>query len=132
GGVVVRSRYMMRRRKKDVVPQLLRVIRQVIPLSDLYHKERLWNITVKIAELYGFEPHRPPFRIDTTRIPFELLSEIRRETGAAKREAALNFIREQTVEYPDKVVIFAHHKALLEELPALYLHKVYWSTDKPR
>jgi hypothetical protein len=73
-------------------------------------------LTLKLAELFAFNPHRPPFRIDPTKIPFELISEIRRETGQVKLDAAISFICEQSEGYQQKIVIYAHHLNVLEAL----------------
>jgi SWI/SNF-related matrix-associated actin-dependent regulator 1 of chromatin subfamily A len=75
---------------------------------------------LKLAELFGFNPHNPPFRIDPTKIPFELISEIRRETGRAKLDAAISFIREQSEGYSEKIVIYAHHLDALETLQSAF------------
>jgi len=112
---MLRGGLMLRRLKKEVLPQLPIVTRQIIALS-VDTSPLLWTLTCKVAELYGFDPYNPPFRIDPEKIPFELISEIRRETGALKAEVALDFIRDQTMDYGQKTVIFAHHLDLLKSL----------------
>jgi SWI/SNF-related matrix-associated actin-dependent regulator of chromatin subfamily A-like protein 1 len=46
----------------------------------------------------------------------DCVSKIRHELGRLKAEPALRFIREQAQDYGEKFVIFAHHRAVLEEL----------------
>jgi SWI/SNF-related matrix-associated actin-dependent regulator 1 of chromatin subfamily A len=105
---------MLRRRKADVLPQLPRVIRQIVPLPvDM--TPILEELTESLAESMGFDPDNPPFEIDPTRIPFELIAAIRRETGIVKIGAALAFIADET-EGVDKVVIYAHHHDVLKAL----------------
>jgi SWI/SNF-related matrix-associated actin-dependent regulator 1 of chromatin subfamily A len=105
---------MLRRRKVDVLPQLPRVTRQVVPLPvDM--TPVLEELTERLAESMGFYPNNPPFEIDPVRIPFELIAAIRRETGAAKVQAALAFIADETQDV-DKVVIYAHHHDVLKAL----------------
>ena len=106
---------MLRRRKVDVLPQLPRVIRQVVPLPvDM--TPILEELTERLAALMGFDPDNPPFEIDPVRIPFELIAAIRRETGTAKIEAALAFIADETSEDVEKTVIYAHHHDVLRVL----------------
>ena len=112
---MLRSELMLRRRKKDVLPELPPVIRQVIPLS-VGPSPLLALLTEKLAKLFGFDPSRPPLKIDPEKIPFELVSEIRRETGTLKVAAAIEFIRDQTSDSAQKTVIFAHHLNVLEAL----------------
>jgi SWI/SNF-related matrix-associated actin-dependent regulator 1 of chromatin subfamily A len=113
--LLLRSGLMLRRRKKDVLPELPPVIRQVVPLS-VDSSPLLELLTQKLAQLFGFDPRRPPFKIDPEKIPFELISEIRRETRALKVAAAIDFIRDQTSASHQKTVIFAHHLSVLQEL----------------
>jgi SWI/SNF-related matrix-associated actin-dependent regulator 1 of chromatin subfamily A len=105
---------MLRRRKADVLPQLPRVTRQVVPLP-VNMTPVLEELTERLAELMGFDPDNPPFEIDPVRIPFELIAAIRRETGTAKVGPALAFIADET-EGLDKVVIYAHHHDVLQAL----------------
>ena len=118
----LRRGLLLRRRKKHVLAQLPPIVRQVIPLA-VDPSPLLEHLTHRIAELYGFDPAHPPFEIDPKKIPFELISEIRRETGALKTEAAIEFLREQTTDYFQKVLVFAHHLDVLEALHANFANK---------
>ena len=118
----LRRGLLLRRRKKHVLAQLPLIVRQVIPLA-VDPSPLLEHLTHRIAELYGFDPAHPPFEIDPEKIPFELISEIRRETGALKTEAAIEFLREQTTDYFQKVLVFAHHLDVLEALHANFANK---------
>jgi SWI/SNF-related matrix-associated actin-dependent regulator 1 of chromatin subfamily A len=105
---------MLRRRKVDVLPQLPRVTRQIVPLPvDM--TPVLEELTERLAKLMGFDPDNPPFEIDPVRIPFELIAAIRRETGTAKIQAALAFIADETQDM-EKIVIYAHHYDVLKAL----------------
>jgi SWI/SNF-related matrix-associated actin-dependent regulator 1 of chromatin subfamily A len=116
----LRKGLLLRRRKKHVLAQLPPIVRQVIPLA-VDPSPLLKHLTHRVAELYGFDPAHPPFEIDPEKIPFELISEIRRETGLLKIEAAIEFLREQTTGYSQKVIIFAHHLNVLEALHAAFV-----------
>jgi SWI/SNF-related matrix-associated actin-dependent regulator 1 of chromatin subfamily A len=113
--LLLRQNLMLRRRKKDVLPELPAMLRQTVPLS-VDASPLLKLLTEKLAKLFGFDPDRPPFKIDPEKIPFELISEIRRETGTLKVNAAINFIRDQTNGSVQKTVIFAHHLNVLKAL----------------
>jgi SWI/SNF-related matrix-associated actin-dependent regulator 1 of chromatin subfamily A len=118
----LRHDLLLRRRKKHVLAQLPPIVRQVIPLA-VDPSPLLEHLTCRVAELYGFDPAHPPFEIDPEKIPFELISEIRRETGALKTEAAIEFLREQTTDYSQKVLVFAHHLDALKALHADFAGK---------
>ena len=105
---------MLRRRKIDVLPQLPKAIHQIVPLPvDM--TPVLEELTERLAELMGFDLDNPPFEIDPTKIPFELIAAIRRETGTVKIEAALAFIEDET-QGEEKIVVFGHHADVLKTL----------------
>jgi SWI/SNF-related matrix-associated actin-dependent regulator 1 of chromatin subfamily A len=118
----LRKGLLLRRRKKHVLAQLPPIVRQVVPLA-VDSSPLLEHLTRRVAELYGFDSAHPPFEIDPEKIPFELISEIRRETGALKVQAAIEFLREQTTDYSQKVLVFAHHLDVLEALHADFADK---------
>jgi SWI/SNF-related matrix-associated actin-dependent regulator 1 of chromatin subfamily A len=111
------SGYYLRRTKANVLPQLPQVIRQVVPL-DVDISPLLEELTEALAEKMHFDPADPPFDVDPTAIPFELVSAIRHETGVLKVGAAVQFIREQMDGSKEKAVVFAHHKDVLIALSA--------------
>jgi SWI/SNF-related matrix-associated actin-dependent regulator of chromatin subfamily A-like protein 1 len=106
----------LRRTKAEVLPQLPKVIRQVVPL-DVDMSPLLEELTEALAEKMGFNPDNPPFEIDPTTIPFDMVSAIRHETGLLKTEAAINFVLESATD-SEKIIIFAHHKDVLTALAA--------------
>ena len=111
---ILRSGLMLRRRKKQVLAQLPPILQQVIPLT-VDPSPLLDQLTRRIGELYGFDPEHLPFEVDPQRVPFELISEFRRETGALKTGAAIAFIQEMA-DYTQKIVVFAHHQEVLQAL----------------
>jgi SWI/SNF-related matrix-associated actin-dependent regulator of chromatin subfamily A-like protein 1 len=103
----------LRRTKAEVLPQLPSVTRQVVPLVVPLN-EIVELLTERIAEKLGLAPDDLPFEVDPTKIPFELIAAIRHELGVLKVDAALRFIKEETGDSPEKVVIFGHHRNVLE------------------
>jgi SWI/SNF-related matrix-associated actin-dependent regulator 1 of chromatin subfamily A len=106
----LRRGLMLRRLKKDVLSQLPPLTRSLAPLDvglgDLEESTRL----------AGLDPLKMPFEVDPLSIPLDCVAKIRHELGRLKVGAALAFILEQTDSCDDKFVVFAHHRAVLDEL----------------
>src|SRR5262249_55830616 len=108
--VKLRGGLMLRRLKKDVLSQLPPLTRALVPLDvGLGDLEAL-------TRLAGLDPLKMPLEVDPLSIPFDCVAEIRHELGRLKVGAALAFIREQADSCDDKFVVFAHHRAVLNEL----------------
>jgi len=106
----LRSGLMLRRLKKDVLPQLPPLTRALVPLDvGLGDLESLTRAA-------GLDPLKLPFEVDPLSIPFDCVAKIRHELGRLKVGAALRFIQEQAQDYAEKFVIFGHHQAVLREL----------------
>jgi SNF2 family DNA or RNA helicase len=106
----LRSGLMLRRLKKDVLPQLPPLTRSLVPLDvGLGDLESLTRAA-------GLDPLKMPFEVDPLSIPFDCVAKIRHELGRLKAGPALQFIREQAQDYGEKFVVFAHHLAVLREL----------------
>lgn len=69
--------------------------------------------------------------LDPERIPFELMSRIRRVTGTLKTEEALKFIKEESEGYDSKTVVFGHHRNVLEKLAGSLENAVLVTGDTP-
>ena len=69
--------------------------------------------------------------LDPERIPFELMSRIRRVTGTLKTEEALRFIKEESEGYDSKIVIFGHHRDVLEKLAGSLENSVLVTGETP-
>jgi SWI/SNF-related matrix-associated actin-dependent regulator of chromatin subfamily A-like protein 1 len=106
----LRSGLMLRRLKKEVLPQLPPLMRSLVPLDvGLGDLESLTRAA-------GLDPLKMPFEVDPLSIPFDCVAKIRHELGRLKVGAALRFIQEQARDYDEKFVVFAHHLAVLKEL----------------
>jgi SWI/SNF-related matrix-associated actin-dependent regulator of chromatin subfamily A-like protein 1 len=106
----LRSGLMLRRLKKDVLSQLPPLTRALVPLDA-----GTGNLE-ELTKAAGLDPLEMPFEIDPLAIPFEAIAAIRHELGRLKVGPALEFILEQAGATEEKFVIFAHHRAVLEEL----------------
>ena len=102
---------MMRRLKKDVLSQLPTITRALVPLEV----SGRGNLD-ELVRLAGLDPFNLPALLDPLAIPFESVAEVRHELGKIKAKPALQFILEQSEGYEEKIVVFAHHRAVLEEI----------------
>ena len=107
----LRTGLMMRRLKKDVLSQLPTFTRALVPLEV----SGRGNLD-ELVRLAGLDPFNLPALLDPLAIPFESVAEVRHELGKIKAKPALQFILEQSEGYEEKIVVFAHHRAVLEEI----------------
>jgi SNF2 family DNA or RNA helicase len=103
------SGIMLRRTKDQVLPQLPRISRQIVPISATGSLDTLEELEERVYALA-----QGNFR--DVEIPFEEMSAIRRETGTLKLPEALKFVLESAEDAPGKIVVFAHHHDVLEAL----------------
>jgi SWI/SNF-related matrix-associated actin-dependent regulator 1 of chromatin subfamily A len=107
----LRAGLMMRRLKKDVLQQLPAFTRALAPLEISGRR----NLD-ELVRLAGLDPFNLPDLLDPLAIPFESFVQVRHELGKIKVKPALQFILEQSEGYEEKIVVFAHHRAVLNEL----------------
>jgi SWI/SNF-related matrix-associated actin-dependent regulator 1 of chromatin subfamily A len=106
----LRRGLMLRRLKKDVLSQLPPLTRALVPLDvGLGDLEAL-------TRLAGLDPLKMPLELDPLLIPLDCVAKIRHELGRLKAGPALTFILEQAESSDEKFVVFAHHRAVLDEL----------------
>ncbi len=124
----LRSHFMIRRLKRDVLQELPAKVRQVIeidaaPGDALIREERRLfgameaDIAARRAEveLARASGDQNEYRTavarlrDTARVAFQEMSEVRHRLALAKVPAAIEFIRD-ALESEDKLVVFAHHR----------------------
>lgn len=103
------SGIMLRRTKDQVLTQLPKISRQIVPIAPTGSLDALEEMEERITELTQGKFH-------DVEIPFEELSAIRRETGTLKLPEALKFVLESAEDAPGKIVVFAHHLDVCEAL----------------
>jgi SWI/SNF-related matrix-associated actin-dependent regulator of chromatin subfamily A-like protein 1 len=131
----LRETIMIRRMKADVMPELPAKRRQVIELPAntaalraLVDKQSKWleefnaeRERLKTAALGLKDVDEDKYSeavkalTEYSKAGFEEMSRIRRETAVAKIPIALEYL-ESILEETDKVVVFAHHREVLEKL----------------
>jgi len=110
----LRTTIMVRRMKRDVLTELPPKVRQVLKLpaegmsAVLKHERAAWK------EL-GLDPETMIEKGET--VPFEKMSEVRRELALAKAPQVAELCEEALSEN-DKILVFAHHREVLERLYA--------------
>ena len=117
----------LRRRKREVLKQLPRIRRQTIAL-EIGQLELLAKLEEELADELGEDISQ---FLDPEKIPFELMSRIRRATGTLKTAEALKFIKEESEDYDSKIVIFGHHRDVLERLAGSLQNAVLVTGETP-
>lgn len=107
--------FMIRRLKKDVLPQLPDKQYQVIELNPMGKHKSLIKEELSMTE----------FTRDNGRVKvnFEDTSRIRKELGEAKVPAVVARLKDMMEEYDGKIVVFAHHRSVIEELVGAFGEK---------
>lgn len=98
---------MVRRLKRDVLTDLPEKIREIIVLGEVSRELELdesedFDVTVKRLQ-------------KGEKIPFEQIAVMRRLQATAKLDACVRFI-ENALESSNKIILFAHHTAIIEGL----------------
>lgn len=109
----MRSKFMVRRLKKDVLKELPAKRRQIIPL-DRSGAEKLLLAEQKLARQIGFEEMARKLESGGA-VAMTEMSKVRHELGLAKVGAAIDHITD-VLENTSKVVVFAHHRDVIHEL----------------
>jgi SWI/SNF-related matrix-associated actin-dependent regulator 1 of chromatin subfamily A len=108
----LRRGLMLRRLKADVLPELPPLTRALVPLDV-----GIGDLT-EFTRAAGLDPFELPLQVDPLSIPFDCVSKIRHELGRLKADPAVQYILEQSQDYSEKIVVFAHHHAVLGVLHA--------------
>lgn len=137
---ILRETCMVRRLKADVLTELPPKVRSIVEidtaddpsLRDQVSKERAAyeeylrakeeaELAVEMAKISESEEEykEAVSQLKAVSVAFESISAVRHETALAKVPAALNIVREQIMgDEPKKLVIFAHHKDVVDAIMA--------------
>ena len=133
----LRTTFMIRRLKGDVLKELPPKRRQIIFLGDskvdwsndpdfrrwreLYEKDYEQKLAALESAKTSDEYRRAVRLLDTFKgVAFEEMSALRHKTAVAKLPACIEYIDQMLTTKIDKLVIFAHHQEVLEELARHY------------
>lgn len=126
--VRLRSSLMLRRLKKDVLRELPAKVRQVIEIDPdaagrrvLQKEKALFGevLSKQVKDTMTEQEYRELIRVmqGGQRVGFEEMSTVRRENAEAKIPAVTDHLKD-CLEQEDKVVVFAHHKSVVQALAA--------------
>jgi len=115
----LREKFMIRRLKKDVLPDLPPKTRQIVELpregkTDLGALDRLLPMYYASREYTEYDEHVGKLD-DDIQVAFEEISLVRHETALEKLPQVIEFI-ENALESSNKIVVFAHHRDVIVEL----------------
>src|SRR5579864_789018 len=108
----LRSNFMVRRLKVDVLKDLPPKRRQVVVLETDASDHGLAEIVRREREAYD---SLKSAGLESETVAFESMSSIRQEVAVAKLPYIISEVRE-ALEEVDKLVVMAHHKAVIEAL----------------
>jgi len=124
----LRSTIMVRRLKKDVLKELPDKVRQVIEIDiekgkkKLLAKEADWFekiLSKPITDLAEQDYRDVIQQIQGSRVGFEEMSTVRRETALAKVPYVIDHLKE-AIDSSGKVVCFVHHKEVAQAIQAAF------------
>ena len=112
---ILRSTLMIRRLKKDVLPQLPKKIRQIIEIENaekaVKAEDKAWK---SVCKEVGYDEALKQLE-DGAGVAFNAMAGARKEVALAKVPYVLDFV-ENLLKSIDKLIIFAHHKDVVSAL----------------
>lgn len=102
------DKFMIRRYKRDVLTDLPPKVKSVIELNPTYKQLKLIREENSLAEFVE-ESNRVIVKLDDT-------SRIRKELGEGKVRSVIKRLEDMMEEYDGKIVVFAHHRTVIEEI----------------
>lgn len=112
---IMRSRFMVRRLKKDVLKDLPAKRRQVIVLEPNARLATLVAREKKDYEFYARVSDTGPLFTPA----FEQISELRKKVAVGKVPFVVEYIKE-VLDETEKVVVFAHHHEVIDRLASAF------------
>ena len=107
----LRSRFMVRRLKKDVLKQLPSKVRQIIDVEDSGAKSAEAAALKQVRD--NFEERAKSMQSSAKLLVFAELAEIRHATALRKVPAAVQHVAD-IVEAGNKIVVFGYHRDVIE------------------
>lgn len=112
---ILRSTLMIRRLKKDVLPQLPKKVRQIIEIENtekaVEDEKVKWE---KVSEKLGYEEALRALN-EGSSVVFDEIAGERQNVALAKIPYAIEHI-ENLLLSEEKVVLFAHHRSVIDQL----------------
>lgn len=112
---ILRSTLMIRRLKKDVLPQLPKKIRQIIEIENnekaVKAEDKAWK---SVCEEVGYAEALKQLE-DGVGVAFNAMAKARQEVAVSKVPYIIEHV-ENMLHGEDKIVVFAHHKKVVDAL----------------
>lgn len=102
------SKFMIRRFKRDVLPQLPEKRYSVIELQTTGNQRKLIEQEHTLASFAADS--------DRVKVGFSDVSTVREELGREKTPSVIRYLDDVLEDYEGKIVVFAHHRKVLERL----------------
>jgi SNF2 family DNA or RNA helicase len=115
-GNALRKHCMIRRLKKDVLKELPAKVRQVIEI-DAPHGESA-TLRNAVSRMFNSLTEANSNTGELIKIAFEELSKARLELARHKLPHILTFLKDVLLEEEEKVVVFAHHREIIDAICA--------------
>ena len=114
---ILRSTVMIRRLKKDVLPQLPKKIRQIIEIENkeksIKEENKKWE---SVCADIGYDEAVKQLD-DGVGAAFNEMASVRQQVARAKVPYVIEFVS-NLLQSVDKIVVFAHHKTIVDDLMA--------------
>lgn len=112
---ILRSTVMVRRDKRDILPQLPRKVRQIIEIpanfKSFKDEQKLWKT---VCEEVGYDDAVKSLE-DGIGVAFNEMAKARKQVAIDKVDVVVDYIKD-LMESVDKVVLFAHHRDVVSAL----------------
>lgn len=113
---ILRSTVMIRRLKSEVLPQLPKKIRQIVTVpidksKDIKEESEIWE---KLCKEIGYEEALKRLTTGGS-VMLEEMAKARQKIALTKASHVLDYVT-NLLESIDKVVVFAHHRAVVDAL----------------
>lgn len=113
---ILRSTVMIRRLKRNVLTELPEKVRQIIPINC--ENKTFWDENKELLNKYK-SYYDVLSNLSSDDASFEELSKLRHQLALAKLDSCIEYI-DDTLEDKDKVVVFAHHRDVIDKLMEHY------------
>ena len=130
---LLRTSFMIRRTKKQVFPDMPEKMRKIVPVEVNRSKFKQYDYLLQdvhdISKLDHFNPEQSLLR-SLKPEDISQIAELRRLAGVEKIQPTIEYI-DELLEAGEKVIVFGHHKKVLNKLKKKYKNCAFITGDVP-